>query len=105
MGGTAEYQVFGWVANAKTAVYLIPMTFVNLTSLILLGIGMSIRDKEEGCLPHFDPTDPESLVYSSDPKLLRDMTEDDKARAPGKAKALFGRREGIVRFWVNVVSV
>ena len=92
----------------KTAVFLIPMTLINLTSLILLGIGMSIRDRGKGCLPHFDPTDPESLVYSCDPrgKLLRDIMADDKARGPGKTKALFGKGpDGTVRLWVNVVSV
>jgi hypothetical protein len=108
VSGTAEYQVFGWIAHAKTAAYLIPMTLVNLTSLILLGIGMSIRNRGEGRLPHFDPTDPESLVYSSDPRgeLLRDITADEKARVPGKAKALFGRgSDGTVRLWVNVSNV
>ena len=107
--GTAEYQVFGWTAHAKTAAYLIPVTLVNLSSLILLGIGMSIRDRGEGRLPRFDPTDPESLVYSSDQRgeLLRDIMADKRARGPGKKKALFGRGDDrTVRLWVgDVVSL
>ena len=107
--GTAEYQVFGWVANARTAAYLIPMTLVNLASLVILGMGMSIRDRGEGRLLRFDPTDPESLLYSSDQsgELLRDITADEKARAPGKARVVFGRGDDrTVRLWVgDVVSI
>lgn len=104
VGGTADYGVFGWVADGKTAAYLIPMTLANLTTLIILAIAMSIRNRGEGRLPHFDPTDPESLVYSSDQSgnLLRDITADQKARIPGKAKTRFGRGPGrTVRLWVN----
>lgn len=104
VGGTADYGVFGWVADGKTAAYLIPMTVANLTTLIILAIAMSIRNRGEGRLPHFDPTDPESLVYSSDQSgnLLRDITADQKARIPGKAKTRFGRGPGrTVRLWVN----
>ena len=104
MGGTAEYQVFGWTANAKTAVYLIPMTLVNLTSFTILITAMCIRDRGEGRLPRFDPTDPELLIYSSDPhgELLPEVTANKKARGPGKKKARFGRGDdGTVRLWVG----
>ena len=104
MGGTAEYQVFGWTANAKTAVYLIPMTLVNLTSFTILITAMCIRDRGEGRLPRFDPTDPELLIYSSDPlgKLLPEVTEKKGARGPGKKKARFGRGDDrTVRLWVG----
>ena len=108
VGGTAEYQVFGWTADTKNAAYLIPVTLINLTSLVMLGIGMSIRDRGGGRLPHFDPTDPESLVYSSDQhgELLRDITSNKKARGPGKKKVLFGSGDdSTVRLWVgDVVS-
>ena len=71
-------------------------------------MGMSIRDRGEGRLPRFDPTDPESLLYSSDQhgELLRDITADRKARTPGKARAVFGRGDDLtVRLWVgDVVS-
>ena len=75
--GTAEYQVFGWTADAKTAAYLIPMTLVNLTSFTILVTAMCIRDRGEGRLPRFDPTDPELLLYSSDQRgeLLRKINK------------------------------
>ena len=104
MGGTAEYQVFGWTANAKTAVYLIPMTLVNLTSFTILITAMCIRDRGEGRLPRFDPTDPELLIYSSDPRgeLLPEVTANKNARGPGKKKARFGRGDDrTVRLWVG----
>ena len=65
---------------------------------------MCIRDRGEGRLPRFDPTDPELLIYSSDPlgKLLPEVTEKKGARGPGKKKARFGRGDDrTVRLWVG----
>ena len=104
VGGTVEYQVFGWTANAKTAVYLIPMTLVNLTSFTILVTAMCICNRGEGCLPRFNPTDPELLIYSSDPhgELLRKVMENKKVHGPGKKKACFGRGDDrTVWLWVG----
>ena len=102
--GTAEYQVFGWTADAKTAAYLIPMTLVNLTSFTILVTAMCIRDRGEGRLPRFDPTDPELLLYSSDQHgdLLSKITKNKKDPEPGNKRARFGRGDDrIVRLWVG----
>jgi len=58
--GSIVYQTPGWLATGTTAGYLVPMTFVNLTSVILLIIAM--RWHAEGKLPRFDPTDPVSVI-------------------------------------------
>jgi len=102
--GTGSYVVFGWEAKAKTAAYLLLMTLVNLTSIALFVIAMSIRDQGKRLLPRFDPTDPESVILSSDPSgtLLHTSTTDPKNRMPGDAKVAFGKhtaKEG-VRLWV-----
>lgn len=54
---------------------------------------MSIRDRGEARLPHFDSTDPESLVYSSDQSgnLLCEITANQNDRKPGKAKTRLGK--------------
>lgn len=102
--GTASYEVFGWEATGKTAAYLLLTTLVNLTTLVLFSVAMYIRDEEEQNLPRFDPTDPESLILSSDTSgdLLRTSTADPKNRGPGDAKVAFGRHSTnqVVRLWV-----
>lgn len=105
VNGTANYEVFGWVATRKTAAYLIPVTLASLTTLVILAKAMSVGNR---LLPRFDPTDPESLVYSADETgdSLKKMTLDKGEREPGNAKVLFGNRGSIVRLWVkDIVSV
>ena len=104
MLGTAEYQVFGWTASAKTAGYLVLLTLANLTSFVILGIGMFVRDKAGDPLPRFDPTDTETLIYSSDPRgeLLHKITANKNDPGPGNEKTRFGRGDdGTVRLWVG----
>jgi len=43
ISGTASYEVIGWEAEALTAVYLIPLTLANLSSIIMLLISL-IKD-------------------------------------------------------------
>jgi hypothetical protein len=96
--------VFGWEATVKTAAYLLLSTLVNLTTLALFSFAMFTRDAGEKNLPRFDPTDPESLILSSDTTgaLLQTSTADPKNRGPGDAKVAFGRNNTneVVRLWV-----
>ena len=55
-------------------------------------------------LPRFDPTDTETLVYSSDPRgeLLSKITTNKNDPGPGNKKTRFGRGDdGTVRLWVG----
>ena len=59
VNGTLSAEVTGWVAKPVHIGFLMPMTILNLASLIivLISIGRAKRDCHE-----FDPTDPRSLV-------------------------------------------
>jgi len=59
--GWVEYSVIGWQIGATTAAYLIPLTIVNLTSLLFFLITM-ITVK---ALPSFDPTDTVELIVAA----------------------------------------
>ena len=103
--GTTEYEVFGWKATGKTAAYLILGTLVNLTTLALFSVAMATREKGEQLLPNFDPTQPESLILSSDAsgQLLRTSMANPNDPASGSSKVAFGRdsTNKIVRLWVG----
>ena len=57
--GWTDYAVLGWWVNFGNVGYLLPMTIINLASLILLLVAMFRRKK--GSFKD-DPTDPEVLV-------------------------------------------
>jgi hypothetical protein len=40
VGGMMSYEVIGWDANPKTAAYLLPLTLVSLSSIIMLSISI-----------------------------------------------------------------
>ena len=57
--GSTIYTVIGWSADSANIGYLLPMTIVNLASLILLLVAMFKRKKGSF---KYDPTDPEVLA-------------------------------------------
>ena len=57
--GSTTYAVLGWWVNFASIGYLMPMTIINLASLILLLVAMFRRKK--GSFKD-DPTDPEVLA-------------------------------------------
>jgi hypothetical protein len=63
VNGSASFEVFGWHATHKTAAFLVPMTFINLTTLAILVIAMRTGKRERS---RFDPTDPVSVILSYD---------------------------------------
>lgn len=61
--GSANYEVFGWSATRQIAAFLIPVTLVNLCTLAILVVAMSITsDAGQKRLINFDPTDPTTLI-------------------------------------------
>ena len=38
--GTAYFDEFGWHVTGKTAAFLLPMTFINITSLVMLVVAL-----------------------------------------------------------------
>lgn len=102
VNGSADLQVFGWSANSQTGVYLLPITIINLTTLVILVIAMCTDDKGTKLLPRFDPTDPESLILSHDEsgRLLRAVTVEPNGHAAWSSIVAFGRNKaGIYRLW------
>jgi hypothetical protein len=65
VNGTLSAEVTGWVAKPVHIGFLMPMTIINLASLIIVLI--SIARAKKGC-HEFDLTDPRSLV-SAEPSL------------------------------------
>ena len=59
VNGTLSAEVTGWVAKPVHIGFLMPMTILNLTSLIIVLISMA---REKRCHHEFDLTDPRSLV-------------------------------------------
>jgi hypothetical protein len=57
--GSTKYTVLGWSVTFQNIGYLLPMTIINLASLILLLVAMFRRKK--GSFKD-DPTDPEVLA-------------------------------------------
>jgi len=57
--GRTKYAVLGWSADYANIGYLLPMTIINLASLILLLVAMFRRKKGSF---KYDPTDPEVLA-------------------------------------------
>ena len=57
-----SYTVLGWSVNNENIGYLLPMTIINLASLILLLVAMFRRNKGSF---RDDPTDPEVLASST----------------------------------------
>lgn len=94
--GSADVEVFGWIANHNTAAYLIPITFINLTTLVVLIVAMRIEDDDgRRLLPRLDPTDPETLIFAIDTSgtVLRSMTVPPHDRKVWKSRVVFGRSE------------
>jgi len=67
--GNVTYTVTGWSVNHRNIYFLLPMTFINLATLILVIIATYLGDK---ILYEFDPTDARSLVFASGNPILRD---------------------------------
>lgn len=108
VNGTADLERFGWSENQNIA-YLLPITLVNLTTLVVLVIAMRTGTN---LLPRFDPTDPESLLLSHDASGLQLTTVKSQPtnRIPWRTLVAFGRNEdGIYRLWpkdqVNIVFI
>ena len=67
--GSTTYAVLGWWVNFASIGYLMPMTIINLASLILLLVAMFRRKK--GSFKD-DPTDPEILASAKPGDLVTD---------------------------------
>jgi hypothetical protein len=65
VNGTLTSEVIGWVAKPVHIGFVMPMTILNLASLII--ILKSILRAKESCY-EFDPTDPRPLLLA-DPRL------------------------------------
>ncbi|KAF9460972.1 hypothetical protein BDZ94DRAFT_1168647 [Collybia nuda] len=59
--GTIRYSAMGWSVTDKIGAYMIPLTLVTGTSLILILIAVFTVHE----LPTFDPTNPTSLMIAS----------------------------------------
>jgi len=78
VSGSITYQVIGWFAKASHIGFLMPMTLVNLTSLIIL---LRIMFKEKRSRYALDPTDPIVLLFAEhEPAEDKDHEWDDKVR-------------------------
>jgi hypothetical protein len=98
--------MFGWFASSKTAIYMIPISFINLSILVFLVVAWCAADENgQRRLPRVDPTDPMTLMLSGDPsgQLLQAGTfppNDPKVPKVWNNEVAFGRNEdGIHRFW------
>jgi hypothetical protein len=60
---SVNFKVFGWHATRQTAIFLVPMTIINLTSLVVLVVGTCTGTRNRTLL---DPTDPVSVILSYD---------------------------------------
>jgi hypothetical protein len=69
--GWVEYPVIGWQFRRTTAAYLIPLTIVNLTSLLFFLITLFTLKM----LPSFDPTNPVSLMVASSGRDLHNVMQ------------------------------
>ena len=67
--GSTTYAVLGWWVDFASIGYLMPMTIINLASLILLLVAMFRRKK--GSFKD-DPTDPEILASAKPGDLVTD---------------------------------
>ena len=65
MNGTMSAEVTGWVAKPVHIAFLMPMTILNLASLILALVSIA---KAKRSRHQCDPTDPRSLVLA-EPRL------------------------------------
>jgi hypothetical protein len=102
VNGFADLQLFGWSPNPKAGIYLLPITFINLTTLVILVVAMCTIDKGVKLLPLFDPTDPESLILSHDEtgELLRLAMAQPTDHAAWSTVVGFGQnKSGIRRLW------
>jgi len=102
VNGHAYLDVFGWNSTSHNGGYLIPLTLVNLTTLVILVVAMCTGDSTKNLLPRFDPTDPESLILSHDASggHLRAATTEPTNPTPWGALVAFGKnKDGIYRLW------
>lgn len=77
------------------------MTLVNLTTLVILIIAMR-TGKGKKLLPHFDPTDPVSLILSNNEtgEDLRSAMVDPANHTLWETVVGFGRNaDGAYRLW------
>ena len=61
MDGSLSYQVTGWTVELQHVGFLMPMTIINLVSLLLLLTAIFIGEPGG---EKIDPTDPKQLIYS-----------------------------------------
>jgi len=61
VNGTLSAEVMGWVAKPVHIAFLVPMTIINLTSLVVILIAKA--KEKRGCY-EFDPSDPRPLVLA-----------------------------------------
>lgn len=82
---------------------MIPISFINLSILILLIVAWCAADESgQRRLPRVDPTDPMTLMLSGDAsgQWLRTGTNDPNSPKVWNNEVTFGRNEdGIHRFW------
>lgn len=99
VNGSADLEKFGWSSSSHNAAYLLPVTLINLTTLVILVVAMRTGTK---LLPRFDPTDPESLILSHDASgiQLLTVTSQPTNPIPWRNLVAFGRnKNGVYRLW------
>jgi hypothetical protein len=103
INGSAHYKVFGWSVTGKSTPYLIPMTLINLSSLIILVYAMLISDHGSKMLPLFNPLKPEALIRENDPHI---SPIDTKQSRFWKTKVVYAKGDnGRYAFQVKRPSV
>jgi len=100
--GSLDIDKFGWTSTRNNGAYLVPITLINLTTLVILVAAMRVGDKGKKLLPRFDPTDAEDLILSHDQTGgdLQTATARPSDPTPWQTKMAFGQnKDNIFRLW------
>jgi len=93
VNGSLSAEVIGWFAKPVHIGFLMPMTIINLASLVVTLIAISWA---KGRCYEFDPTDPRPLVLA-DPSV-------DEGEPSGWADGVTYRRREVRRFHASIDS-
>lgn len=74
MGGTATYEVIGWSAEVTQIGLMMPMTLINLSSLIII---ITVLVMAKGQARSFDPTEARPLLAANAPDGQKPEAWDD----------------------------
>lgn len=73
--GNATFQVVGWSAEIEHIGFLMPMTLINLFSLIII---VTVLVMSKGQAHNFDPTDTRPLLAANAPEGQKPEDWDDR---------------------------